>query len=316
MEAVRGGRGSPRVGVDWLSVTTGPEASAGLEGWTIFGEEGRPQRGFLGSEERVCLGGRCWRKMGPRQPSKRWGREYESWEWSGSATAWAASRWLRGREDVKPTRVDVAFDFEVPDGLRAEVVAAAIAPHLAARGITPGIVGEGDDFTCYAGAKSSEIRVRIYRKDLKDSAWLIDLGHTLRVEVVMKGETAEAWWQTWQRSEQQAYAVAADHVLRLTGLQMQAEIAEAEALGNTTSASDFAQLCFEFVAQYASHLEAADRVGVDLPALSREWMQGWARDTWRRHGRRLQLCEGLDAGDVERRVLAMMSARRSEQATA
>lgn len=317
LEALRAGRGKPAVGLDWLTVTTGSGASAALEGWTLLEEPGNAQAGFTGSERRTCMGGHCWRKMGPRCEEKRFGREYESWEWSGSDGGHIAATWLRGRDDVKPTRVDVAFDFHgVPDGLRAETIAAAWAPHLAANRIKPGVNGEGDDFTVYAGSRKSDFRVKCYRKDLKDAGWLLDLGRTLRIELTMKGKAAEAWWQSWQRSQAEAWAVAGGHVLRLTGLQMQTEIADALPLEDVTPASEFAQMVFEFVDQYASMLDAADYCGVDLQSLVRERMLTWTRMTQHRHIRRLKLCEGLDARTVERRALAMMAARRLEQARA
>ena len=66
-------------------------------------------RGFRDAEVRLCLGGECVRAWNPVFPSASWGTNYEHWKFTGPAAA-ANVGHLLTLDDVRPSRVDVAFD--------------------------------------------------------------------------------------------------------------------------------------------------------------------------------------------------------------
>jgi hypothetical protein len=293
-----------RVGVDALTVTMGSETDEWLEVRTDLGRVGTPQKGFRGTEERAWIGGTYWRKWGPSQPSKRWGMDYVTCEWKGPGSAYAA-RELKGRPDTRPSRVDVAFDFDVEDHVRAETVIEVCRPHMRERRITEGHTGEGQVWTYYAGAASSDLRVRIYRRDLKDKALAFQQGPILRIELVMKDAYASRWWQAWAADQDQAYAAAAHYIERLTGLKVQehrAELPPAEADPD----AETAQRVFEFIQQHASMVRMADELRIDLAKLAKLQAAKWSKQTRHEHKKRMHATGGVTGEDVERWCIEMI----------
>lgn len=213
-------------GVDFLTATIHSDLVevSGLLARTVEDEAGRAVAGFECSERRQCMGGECWRRYKPRQASKVNGLRYESWEWAGESSRFAASD-LRG-VGLKPTRVDVAFDLSVPADFMADDLAEMVKPWAKLQGIGEGISGQNGVNTRYFGSINSPRRVRIYRKDLEDEAWAARCGPTLRVEVILKDEHAVKWWDAWCESERAGLELAAGHVLEMLGFQVRDEFAD------------------------------------------------------------------------------------------
>ena len=259
--------------VDWLSVTVGAaddlaSVGAALVAATTLEEPGRPQAGFRASERRQCLGGSCYRKRDPHQPSKRWGELYESWEWSGGPASWAAG-FLRGRfPALKPTRVDIAFDFSCGAEFTSDDFAAAVEDHHDSRGVSGGVSGQGGVNTRYIGASTSEVRIRVYRKDLQDPSFAEFIGPTLRVELVLKGDRALAWWSLWDQDEEAAKQAASSLVHDYTGFRPLAGDHGWPEL-ELPAASDEAERLALFVNQHGPQLVAWHQAGVDVVALAK-----------------------------------------------
>lgn len=267
--------------VDWLSVTVGPSEDAGSVGaylmtLSTLDEPGRPQRGFKQSERRAVIGGYAWRKWDPYVRSERWGDRYESWECSGSPAS-SMSMHLRGRAPVKPTRVDVAFDFQCDEDQTSDAVAEAMRERHEARGLTSGVSGQDGVNTRYIGAASSDYRVRIYRKDLQDPAFrdLIDVP-VMRVELVLKADRAWAWWTLWDCDMDRALAAASSFVHEVTGLRpLPGEHGWPELV--MPDGADVAGQLAMFIEQHGSLLATMQAAGVDVVALAKDhaaWSAG------------------------------------------
>jgi hypothetical protein len=305
-------------GIDALTITMGLEADRFLGGLTEHLQPGGAQKGFRATEERMCMGGTYWRKSEPQTASKlAWagaeGRGYVTCEFKGQPSTWAA-RTLRGQADVRPSRVDVAWDFNVPDDVRAETIAKLWMPHLEKRRIKSGISGEGDVFTHYAGAAASDIRVRCYRRDLKDPWLEFYLGCCLRLELVLRDQHARRFWAVWAEDEQKAYAVAAHYMHRQTGLVVQEEMEVPPDLVYQDPEEDAAQEVFEFVKQWSSILEHSRQVGIDLPELSKAYSATWNPRMKRLHKARMKARGGIAGEDITRRVLELIEYLRRAEA--
>lgn len=294
--------------MDFLTVSMGEEDAAFMRSRSRLVEPGAGRPGFARSELRDVMGGQAWRRWEPRQPSKLWGLEYESWEASGSS-AWGVAFDLRGRK-VRPSRVDVAWDFEAFDDLTADQVAESIAAECERRGFGLGISGENGVNTRYIGSRKSERRIRIYRRDLKDPALAFAQGPILRVELVLRRDLAEAWWPVFCDDLDGAWAAAAAHVYEMTGRAVQPEIGQIPELQRVDEAVDAAQMVLQFVQQHASMIGAIQDAGVDLFTLAGEVRSGWDRAMRSKHKRRVSTLVSAGADRIERIVLAMLAGAR------
>jgi len=271
-------------GLDYLTLSMSAEVAADWMPFTGVVDTGGVRKGFRASERRGHVGGTGWRRWEPTVESKRWGLEYESWEWDGS-DAVVPARWFRGR-DVRPSRVDVAWDFTVPYELLADEVADLCSTWMNAKGLKKGVDGEADINTRYIGAKGSDRRLRIYRKDLQLESWLIEFGPTMRVELILKGDHAAAWWDVWSSDESKGIDVAAGHTYDLTGFDVQPSRAAVPALKVLDAAGDPAQGVFAFIKQYSAVIDAAAEAGVDILGLVAEHQANrgvsgaWRRSQW------------------------------------
>jgi len=217
--------------------------------------------GFREGERLECLGGEVSRKFGRvGKPSRRFGLDFESWSWQGGHSDLYA-RQLIGQGDV--SRVDVAWDFEVPDWLTAEMVSHAIAAHLRENGITAGASTEGEHGTYYAGARGSPVRVRIYRKDIQSPALGFMLGPVMRIEVSMLKGYAKRFAAAWVTDPEQGFAGAALKVRELTGLVVQEGLCELPQLVKP-EAADIGEAYFEFMKQNGTRLAAFHDAGLDV----------------------------------------------------
>lgn len=261
------------VGVDFLTVTVGaanatPDSvGTYLCDATRFLEEGKPLLGFARSELRQCLGGECWRRMEPHQSSKDFGLDYESWEASGEAALGLAFD-LRGRGKVRPSHIDIAFDFSVKDAMTADVFWHLVEPWSRRKGFKPGISGEDDVNTRYIGGKTSEKRIRIYRKDKQDAGFAEFFGTVLRVELILKGDHARRWWRLYDRDEDAAKRAAGTIIHGMTGFRPVEGSEALPELEKPAGLADAQQLAL-FIEQHGARLLAYDAAGVDVLELAR-----------------------------------------------
>lgn len=304
--------------VDWLSATLCTRSAELLLAETEHAEEGQPGRGFKRSELRTCFGGQGWRRWEPVQSSPRWGAEYESWEWASSSAQWPASR-LRGLEDVRPSRVDVAFDFAVDDDVRAErVIDRKLRRSIERRRhCSVGMfTKDHQDVTRYVGTRSSDRSLKVYRKDLKDAAWLIERGHVLRVELTLRDGRARAWWDVWKCCETRGIHAAAAHVQELTGRRVLAtDEPVPPRLDEPGVEAEAAQMVLEFVTQNAATLRLAADLGVDVFGLADRVAESWSKATRSRDRERRRKFAGTSAAAIEEWVTGLLASRTQRSFT-
>lgn len=259
-----------RFSFDYLTCSVSPEQEAHALTETTFVEPGKAGRGFKKSELRQLLGCDVWRRVSPVQISKRLGEDYACWEASGPVALDLAQR-FRGCGHVEPSRIDVAFDFacdpdDLPEGLCSE--AGSWAPHVQATHPRRsfGISGQGGVNTCYLGAPTSTLRLRVYRKDRQDPA-----SHptpVMRVELVVR-QPASPWvWNCWNLWGLDGLrAVATRHVLDLTGWAPTSDRCELPEPGKTAPQKAVQQL-LTWAQQNAGVLHDLREAGYPLDELA------------------------------------------------
>lgn len=283
------------MGVDWLSLTMGDDLARELVELSEVIDEGKGKNGFKNAQRREMIGGPCWRRWEPISASKRWGLAYESWEWESGAARWPAEH-LAGK-DCKPSRIDIAFDFSVEPDVLSDHFIDRCAEHSQRMGFQIGISGASDVNTRYIGSVHSERRIRIYRKDLREAAWALLFGPTLRIELVLRDDRAEDFWAAWSLSRTGALRQAAGHVLQMTGVCVMAESDDPVELARVDPVFDVAERASWLFKQYGPVLDALFMSGVDVVALAAERMGRSASRTatWRRS----HLCRAIDSAGVE-----------------
>lgn len=253
--------------IDWATLTV-PESTAGhLRLATRFVEAATAQPGFGRSELREHMGGQVYRRWEPHQSSRAFGKGYESWLCSGRNKPGQFMRAVAGHK-FQASRLDPAFDFECDEDAKPEDLRDAFRQHCDDRGITLGITGQADVNTIYVGAMSSERRLRIYRKDLQDSAIREFCGPTMRIEVQARKRAARILGESYNRSEDEFFAVATGMVFQLTGMQLgpMADVPEFV----KPDGSDEAQAVFAFIQQHGDRVAALCESGVPLVELCQE----------------------------------------------
>ena len=276
---------------------------------SMEGEPGVGQKGFGASERRYWPHGRCWRKSEPKQASNAWGLAYESWEWDGADSDWAA-RMMR-RYECRPSRVDVHFTYSVPPEVGAKDLWEACRRHFEAKRLTPGETGEGEVYTCYIGSRASARRIRIYRKDLRDPGFDLVCGPSLRVELTLREKRAHAWWNVWRESERRGIEAAAAHIFDMTGKHVLGEAYVDVPAVEIPPAVDVAQQVFTFLEQHGERVSTWEAAGVDLVELAKVWASRKrrgvsARVAAKRSRDRLAELERAGVDQVRRAVFAMM----------
>lgn len=256
------------VSVDYLTVTIPSRLSSRLLRRTKLEREGGYSEGFNQSELRLCEDGKVWRRFDPRESSNDYGREYESWKYNGPQ-ATPAARYLRRLDDVRPTYVDVAFDFGCRPGDTSDALLEGCREWYQGRGLSDGINGntrpDGQtDNTRYVGSRSSERRIKIYRKDLRSEAFGAMHGPTLRVEITLKNQHARRWWaMLTDYGFDRAYAVAAAHIQDMSGMECHFGIDDVPELVQPPQSPAAEQLC-NTLRQCSGTLRAALESGIDV----------------------------------------------------
>lgn len=295
--------------IDYLSLTMPTAEAEKLCRMWEPGEPGHASEGFARSERRLVVGGEAWRRWDPYSPSKEWGLAYESWKYAGRIAQSNVDR--GGLVGVgRASRVDVAFDFEVPDDETACRFWRRIEPYVRSKNIMPGVSGQGDILTRYVGSRRSTQRVRIYRKDLEECALYGALGlpPVLRIELELHEERAADFWTQLALAPEQAYGMAAGKIHALTGVTVQDGQTEWTTF-ERPEAFDVTQLVLAFVNQYGELVSDLDAAGVDVLALCREANVGRSRITqWRRAARRA-LIEAVGASVLAKAVRIALAAQ-------
>lgn len=295
---------------DWLSISVPMDTAHALEAATVEDEHGFPvtRKGFTAGQARLCMGGECRRYWDPRVESKQYGRDFEGWEWAGGIARWAAG-WLRGREG-RPSRIDVQWTYSVPPDFTADTWAISADQHAARIGTTVGVTGHAGVNTRYIGGRTADLRIRCYRKDLRDSAWMFEHGPSLRVELTLKRATARAFWQLHQDNPESAFDAAAGHVLRMTGFRPQAAIGPRPQCEPSPTA-DAAQMLLQWLDQNGERLNMLADAGVNLFDLAGRRADTLSRAALARSAKLRRRFERVDWTRVEDIVRADLNARRT-----
>lgn len=259
-------------GVDYLTITTGPEAAGWLLRHSDLLEEGRPSQGFQRSENRIFGSSRqnkaqtTWRKYDPYSPSRLWGLNYESWLCAGPpAHAFAELLTAGPAHDMRASRVDIAWDYLVMETDDADTFADTVRSHCTNKGLKFHDQGPEDNHTKYIGSRASSRRIRVYRKDRQQPQFFPN--PVLRLELELKGDTAAAWWPVFCRDSKRGFAAAASHLYDMTGIKPQ-ETGEIppQPVQPELKATD---TLFHALDQYGVYLDAAIEAGIDVPGLSK-----------------------------------------------
>jgi len=296
-------------GVDFLRVTVGKGAVVDkLLSSTELGEPVAGGQGFAVAVKRLCPGGFVIRRSDPYSKAKKWGLDYESWQWPGCAAAWGAGL-LRG-EDVKATRFDVAWDFVVdPEFMPADVVN-AVRGHIERLGMEPGVSGPEKSCTYYIGARSSERMVRIYRKDIRDQVYGKLYGPVMRLEVELKGHKAQECWATWQRDKESAFAMAGKQLQDLMGFRVRENVQYVEERTEKESLGLLGRVA-SLINQRGMMMAACFAAGIPLDELCGLRVQGMSRTSDYRFRMLVRELEGCDKGELVAR-LRMLFTSESE----
>jgi len=202
--------------------------------------------------------------------------------------------------------VDVAFDLEVPETITADWFIERVQSHVQDEGLSIGIAGQDGVNTRYIGARESQRRIRVYRKDLQDTMWQGLYGPTLRVELQLRKDQARLWWMRWQRSTADGHALAAAHVAQMTGVQLLADLAAIpEAV--QPEAADFAGELFQFLQQHGARVDAWMGAGVDLRRLASDRVSGLSRVSRWRHGQMVKRLAAVNVGAATALVASMLT---------
>ena len=297
------------VSLDWLTVTMPALTAELLVESSDLEEVGGARPGFASSEKRRLLNFECWRRFDPWREHAKWGTDYESWEWSGEKAS-NTERWLRGKE-MKATRVDIAFDFDVPERVTPENFMEGCERACKSRGLVLGVAGADGVNTRYIGSSRSDRRIRIYRKDLQQLVWKTVTGPTLRVELILKGDPAARFWEVWDEDRDLAKRLASRHVRDMCGEQLLdddlVEIPQRERVAGM----DEAEGLFTFVRQMGPKIAGYTKAGIDLVGLCEMRLLDLNRRSRSRHAKQVEGMKREGGPAIEKLVRRVLSGRRS-----
>lgn len=304
----------PRVArLDFLTLSVGEDVAADLVAATEPREEGGRRPGFRMSELRECLGGTCWRRWEPVSASKRWGFAYESWEWASDVAHWAVHHHTGYvPKGGRASRVDVAWDVVGPGAMTADrlVEVLGVERFAESRGISMGVSGQGGINTRYVGAATSDRRVRMYRRDLHEGGSFMGELPEVRVELVLRGEPARAWFELLERDRDAAWDGASAHLADMTGIEF-GRVGEIPTI-EPEPERDEAQAVFQFLLQHGDMVQAWLDAGLDLADVNRSLPRRACRMRSSRARRRAARFASVDWDAVRVQVerLAVLHNRR------
>lgn len=293
-------------GVDGVTATVATLDGATLLAETWPDEDGYAGRGFHKSERRLCMGGKLWRRWEPFQASEAWGREYESWDVLGDGSWWVSER-LRSIPS-RPSRFDLAWDFQVSNDLTPDTVADLVKLHVEEAGFTLGISGQGNRNTRYIGAASSPRRVCIYRKDWETIGYGEMWGHVLRVELRLRAEHAQAIWPIWCADKEAGFQAAAGHLAEMMGVRVQEHLQAVPQILQPDGVDEAAEL-FQFAKQHGARIDTWLRAGVDLAKVAKLAAESSSRMTKHRMARKAKALAAAGVPCVVAQVVNMLTPR-------
>lgn len=255
------------IGHDWLTVSVSKQVADDLVALTDLDEPGSQMPGFARSERRICMAGSCTRRFDPHTRSKRWGLDYESWVYSGATARYAMDSLIR--KDCKPTRIDIAFDFDVHPDTLPEDIELLIVQACEDRGLGLHHSGPRKGYTLYVGSRTSERMIRVYRRDLKDPLLALEGASILRVELELKGALCLAYWRDMAQSGSTGFEVASMHILDMIGYSPWDQLKHLPDVRRVDDETDATQMVFQFVRQNAVMIEACSLYGLDIQAMAR-----------------------------------------------
>lgn len=235
--------------------------------------------------------------------------EWETWLWASQhADFWVKKLAGKGR----PSRLDVAWDFECGDELTATrffdaFMRSAVESKrvkIEAKGPEP-LPGEVDSRTWMIGAASSLWRLRIYRKDLQQPELsVLGIGPLMRVELICTDEAAHRIWPLVASDVEASYAALASKVEAMTGFVVQAERCDIPQFVKPAEL-DLQQMVFSFVRRNAVFLAALDEAGISPGRMAAAVSQSRAGE-YRKRGLLRKL---TDAGavQIEEAVMSRLS---------
>lgn len=287
------------ISCDWLSLSLSSEDAKRLYKTTGKSRVSEQAyfKGFAQHEMRSAFSGHCDRHWGPRTASKQHGTNFELWNFRGKSASYAQTHCsLAEIPEAQATRLDVAFDFRCSEDLAPLTVRDWWKPHWAKERLIPGISGQGElkSHTAYIGCKTSERRIRIYRKDIEDKIYVRE--PTIRIELICKKRRAASLYPIWYKDETIGFRTASEHVFEMTGfrpLPEKGKIPRLEKEPVTTVAQKLAAL----VNQYGTILSVAYSEGIDLNILLQVRFPKVSSSTQKRH--RLLIREARETGEKE-----------------
>lgn len=258
---------------DFLSVTVPPETSKYLLSETTLEKVGGGTLGFRQSQFRNCVAGSCLRKFESVNKdcplAASWG-SFESWEFGGKNSVAEIYYRLLSCQTLRPTRIDVAFDYVVPSWFMPQDFIDIHRMHIDSKGFKVGFFGDELVYTCYIGTRKSGLFLRIYRKDLKDISWK-QYGCVLRVEIEVRHNFAVDLWDFYLANGKDAsFRFAAAYINRMCGFRaIPDDLPELPVIVNTRDSS-VALKTYHCINQWASLLHILFSHGVDLPSIVAE----------------------------------------------
>lgn len=295
------------VGFDYLTVSVPSGTSAEiLMHQSALDEPGRSSQGFKQSEKRICMGGHCWRKFDPQSPSKLWGLDYESWEYSG-VTCVEPIRTLIDQPS-RPSRLDIAYDFCIPhDDLYPMDLEPLFLDRCNERGIEIDWKGRRLKQTVYVGSDQSERRIRIYRRDLKNLLMAEEGQLILRVELVLQKSMCHDMWRHMRtHGIESAYRAGAAHIAEMIGYApISADWDDLPEVIRTNEDAHAYQMTLQFIQQHAVMLTALNRCGIDVFDLAEKKIDSSKSATARhRLNKKLDALATIDPAQLQRLVAA------------
>lgn len=284
--------------IDFLTATVGTNVGKKLVMAYPEREPGYAGRGFAASEKRSRGVWECWRRYQPYQKSPTLGDDYECWECSGGSSQHTAHI-VRKLSPVRPSRVDVAFDFWVVDAFSADSFIDLVRGYVGEGHL--GINGHGGVNTLYINKSDAPRRLRVYRKDKQDPFQFFAPGDgpgceyrncgaeiclaehlsdeveleckwkplpVLRVELQLRGDRAADWWRVHCEGEGDGgWPAAVAHIEELTGRRIVDDVGSVPERQPKADADAMEHLK-RFLTQNGRTLEALLVAGVPVNELS------------------------------------------------
>jgi hypothetical protein len=142
-----------------------------------------------------------------------------------------------------------------------------IAEHVKDRRLKTGISGEDNINTCYVGSRYSDRRTRCYRKDLQNP---VDYPcPVMRLELILKSARADEFLQLCFADESAGMALAAAHILEMTGLVVPSDrVVIVQAIPAEVRLE--AEKVASFLAQYSATIECWRQMGIPITDLAHD----------------------------------------------